>query len=217
MKQMCCLLLGKMGIMSEQQRPDINQIQSGNELRRWYWLKSELVDYCREHKIPYGGGKFELVDRIAYYLDTGEIKRQSSKKTTSKFNWAKETLTLETIITDSYKNNRNVREFMQQYLGQSFSFNMTFMNWMRDNTGKTLADAIEFWRGVEIQKSEGRFEQEIPDHNQYNQYMRDFFADNPKLTIKEARQCWDYKRQLPSDSGRHIYEPDDLASLKIQN
>ncbi|MEL6151398.1 MAG: hypothetical protein AAFR56_17360, partial [Chloroflexota bacterium] len=91
--------------MTDPQRPDINSIHTSEELRRWYWLKAELVVYCRQHSIPYSAGKFELIDRIAHYLDTGEIPRSRRKRATSTFDWAHETLTLDTVITDSYRNN----------------------------------------------------------------------------------------------------------------
>lgn len=51
-------------------------------------------------------------------------------------------------------------------------------------------------------------------HNQYNQYPHDFFEANPDLSLTDARICWDYKRSLPSDTGRHEYEKSDLVALK---
>ena len=48
----------------------------------------------------------------------------------------------------------------------------------------------------------------IPEGNQYNQYMRDFFKDNPDKTIHEARHFWQLKRSLPL--GKQMYERSDL-------
>lgn len=200
--------------MSEQQRPPIKTIKTGDEFKRWYWLKSELVAYCREHSIPYSAGKFELIDRITHYLDTGNIPKTKRKTATSDFDWANETLTLKTVITDSYKNNQNMRAFMQEHVGEGFSFKTPFMKWMKTNTGKTLADAIAFWQQLQTQENADDFESTIADHNQFNQYYRDFFKDNPDLTTRDARRCWDYKRSLPSDDGRHRYEASDLVALK---
>lgn len=199
--------------MEMEKRPNINSIQSADEFRRWYWLKEELVTYCREHKIPYSAGKFELIERIAQFMDTGKIAKPKRKRKTSSFDWATESLTLDTVITDSYKNNQNVRAFMTEHIGSQFSFNIDFMAWMKGNIGKTLADAIEQWQLLEARKTDSDFQTDIKEHNQYNQYLRDFFENNPHLTIKEARKCWDYKRALPSDTGRHIYEASDLATL----
>lgn len=44
-------------------------------------------------------------------------------------------------------------------------------------------------------KEQGQnFKSEIPDGNQYNKYIWDFFADNPNMTIKEARHFWKLKK-----------------------
>lgn len=40
-----------------------------------YWLKEELVSFCRDNGLPASGGKQELTERIAAYLDTGRIER----------------------------------------------------------------------------------------------------------------------------------------------
>ncbi|MEO1289233.1 MAG: DUF6434 domain-containing protein [Chloroflexota bacterium] len=199
--------------MAEEQRPAIEIIKTGDEFKRWYWLKEELVAYCREHKIPYSAGKFELIERIAYHMDTGEIPKPKRKKVTSKFDWHSETLTLETVITDSYKNTQNMRRFMQAQVGDGFTFKTPFMRWMKANTGKTLQDAVDYWHHFQEEQQADDFQSDIAHHNQFNQYYRDFFEDNPDLTTKEARRCWEYKRSLPMEDGRHRYEKSDLVAL----
>ena len=46
---------------------------SSETFRSFYYLKEELVAFCRENGLPTSGGKLELTERIAHYLDTGEI------------------------------------------------------------------------------------------------------------------------------------------------
>ena len=82
------------------------------------------------------------------------------------------------------------------------------MNWMKENIGLKLKDAILEWTRLEKLSRDDNFKSEIPKGNQYNQYIRDFFADNPNKTIKEARHFWMLKRDLPL--GKHIYERSDL-------
>lgn len=36
---------------------------------RWYWLKDELVLFCRGARLPTAGSKLEVADRIRNYLD----------------------------------------------------------------------------------------------------------------------------------------------------
>lgn len=195
-------------------RPDLLTIKTAEELRQWYWLKAELVAYCKALKISYVGNKAEITDRIAKVLTTGVVETTTAnkkRKASSNFNWAKETLTLETIITDSYKNGTNTRTFFQQQLGEKFKFNIAFMAWMKANSGKTLKDAVEIWQELEAQKKNKNFKSTIPSSNQYNQYMRDFFADNPDKTINDARKFWLLKRSLP---GSNKYESSDLTLEK---
>lgn len=57
--------------MSE--RPDLNKNLDSITFHSFYYLKEELVQFCRDNNLPVSGGKIELTDRIAHYLDTGEI------------------------------------------------------------------------------------------------------------------------------------------------
>lgn len=193
-------------------RPDIENCQSGDEFTNWYWLKEELVTYCRKVGLPYTGSKQEITDRVAHWIDNGEIIRPVYGKSKSKFDWHRESLTLETVITDSYRNSQNVRRFMKEHYGPNFKFNIAFMDWMKANVGKTLADAIKARR--EIEERGKAVKPAIPASNQYNRYTRDFFASNPARSVADARRCWKYKRSL---AGHNRYEESDLVALKVEN
>jgi hypothetical protein len=134
-------------------RPNIDDISSGESLKKWYWLKAELVAFCKKIGINYSGSKFEILDRIALSLDAEKVVLEEKKvKPSSKFDWSKETLTLDTLITDSYTNGLNTRTFFREYCGSKFSFNIAFMSWMKHNVGKTLRDAVEEWNRLFNQK-----------------------------------------------------------------
>jgi hypothetical protein len=189
-------------------RPKILNIKTGDELKKWYWLKSELVALAKTIGISYTGAKFEILDRIATRLDGKNVISISKQSKKSNFNWSKDLLTLDTIITDSYTNGPNTRAFFKSHCGEKFHFSIPFMNWMRENQGKKLKDAVTEWKRLEKLSKNPNFKSEIPAGNQYNKYIRDIFTDNPTMTIEEARYFWKLKRSLPL--GRHIYEPSDL-------
>lgn len=191
-------------------RPPIERVPTGAELRRWYWRKDELVAEARRRGLKTSGGKFLILDRIAHCLDTGETVFPGDVRVAprSKFDWHSEPLTPETVITDSYKNSQNVRRFFKAQLGDGFKFNIAFMEWMRRNTGKTLADACVAYR--EIRAAEKDTPATIPDHNQFNRYTRDFLEDNPNMSMSDVRRVWALKIKLPSETGRHVYERSDL-------
>ena len=72
--------------MSE--RPDLNKELDGKTFRSFYYLKEELVEFCRDNNLPVSGGKIELTDRIACFLDTGKVLEISAKrKATIKITW----------------------------------------------------------------------------------------------------------------------------------
>jgi hypothetical protein len=192
-------------------RPDIKNIETGAELRRWYWLKQELVDHCKLIKLSYTGAKFDILERIANALDNGVIesaKTLESNKPTSNFIWSKSVLSLDTVITDSYTNGPNTKAFFKLHCGDKFHFSIPFMDFMKNNCGKTLQDAINEWKRLHELSKNKDFKSEIPSGNQYNKYLRDFFNDNPTMTIAQARHFWKLKRSLPFE--KHVYEKSDL-------
>ena len=52
-------------------RPGIKNIKTGEELKRWYWLKEELTAFCKMKKLSYAGTKFDILERIANVIDKG--------------------------------------------------------------------------------------------------------------------------------------------------
>lgn len=192
------------------ERPDIARCADATTFRSWYYLKEELVAFARANGIKTTGGKFEIADRIAYFIDHGapptEVKK--TKKVTSSFDWHSERLTPETIITDSYKNTQNMRRFMQAAI-PGYKFSLPFMNWMKANIGRTLADAVLEAKRIEADKKAGKKQPDQP-HNQYNAYTRAYFAHVPGGTQKELRRLWALRRKKP---GPYVFTPNDLGLL----
>jgi hypothetical protein len=194
-------------------KPILDKNISINDFKDYYWLKEELVSFCRNTGIDCSGGKIDIYNRIITYLESGEIiKRPNIKRTniTSTFDWNNEKLSLDTFITDNYKNAENVREFFQNIIGNHFKFNVAFMDWMKVNTGKTLGDAVDKWIEIAKLKKDKNYKTEIAAQFEYNTYMRDFLKDNPDLSTKDAMNSWKIKRDKP---GTKKYEKDDLIYL----
>ena len=53
--------------------PYLDKNLDSKTFRDFYYLKEELVNFCRKNGIPVSGGKIEIADRIAYFLDTGKV------------------------------------------------------------------------------------------------------------------------------------------------
>ncbi len=63
-----------------------------------------------------------------------------------KFDWHSGKITADTLIDGTYKNTQNVRRFFKKACGDGFTFNRSFMFWMKTNTGKTMGDAAREWK-----------------------------------------------------------------------
>lgn len=197
--------------MDDGTRPPIDQIGTGAELRRWYWRKDELVPRARALGLKTTGAKFDILDRIATFLDTGAAPVETRSKAASKFDWHSADLTDDTPLTDSYRNTQNVRRYFKSRLGEGFKFNIAFMAWLKTNAGATLADACAEYRAMKVREADPDYQTEIKDHNQFNKYTRDFLKDNPDKGMADVRHFWALKSALPSETGRHVYDRSDLT------
>ena len=190
--------------MSE--RPVLDRNLDSKTFRDFYYLKEELVSFCKENGIPVSGGKIEIEDRIAYFLDTGKVPsvpRLKKKVATVS------TIRENTIIEANYVCSEKHRAFFREHIGSGFSFNVAFQKWLKTNAGKTYKEAIAAYYQILEDKKKGKTE--IDEQFEYNTYIRDFFADNKGKSLEEAIKCWKYKKQLP---GHNRYERTDLAAIE---
>ncbi len=189
--------------MSE--RPKLNKELDATTFRSFYYLKQELANFCKENRLPISGSKAELTDRIAYFLDTGNVLKSSAERKTV-VNIG--TLTEDTVIEPKIVCSKKHRAFFCERIGESFSFNVPFQKWLKANVGKTYGDAIRAYYRILEEKKQNKTE--IGGQFEYNTYIRDFFADNPGKSLHDAIVCWNYKKSLP---GHHRYEQSDLSML----
>lgn len=188
------------------ERPVLDKTLDSTTFRNFYYLKEELVDFCRKNGLPVCGGKIELTDRIAYFLDSGEIAAAAKvKKKVSRVSDICEDTKIETDFVCSERH----RAFFKAHIGSSFSFNVGFQQWLKTNEGKTYREAITAYKQILEDKKKGK--KSIDKQFEYNTYIRDFFADNQGKSLEEAIKCWKYKKQLP---GHNRYEQADLVAIE---
>ena len=119
-------------------RPDLCKEIDAKTFRSFYYLKEELVSFCRENNLPVSGGKIELTDRIAYFLDTGKVIEASSKR--------KVTINIDTI-TENIK------------IESNFVCSEKHRAFFNDNQGKSLEEAIICWKYKKGLQGHNRYEQ----------------------------------------------------------
>lgn len=186
-------------------RPELNNQLDSKTFREYYYLKEELIDFCRKNNLQTTGGKIELTDRISKFLDTGEriFKVYDSRRTK-----IIDEITLESIIGDNFVCSEKHRAFYKKEIGKSFSFNVLFQKWLKSNAGKTYKDSIEAYYKILEDKKNNKTT--IDKQFEYNTYIRDFFNDNKDKTLDDAIKCWKYKKSL---KGSNKYEKEDLKIL----
>ena len=62
-----------------------------------------------------------------------------------KFDWHCDKISDTTHIDESYKSTQNVRRYFKLRCGDHFKFDRSFMAWMKENSGKTMGDAVAEW------------------------------------------------------------------------
>lgn len=193
--------------MSE--RPELSRDISAEVFRNYYYLKEELVKFCRKYDLQTTGSKQELTDRIAYFLETGKKKRASSKRIQAE---SIGEITENTLIEANIVCSEKHRAFFKERIGKAFSFNVAFQKWLKSNAGKTYADAIQAYYAILEEKKKSKTV--IDKQFEYNTYIRDFFADNNGMSLENAIKCWKYKKSL---KGHNRYEKTDLIALENEN
>ena len=188
------------------ERPNLNKELDSKTFRSFYYLKEELVIFCRENNLPVSGGKLELTERIACFLDTGKVLETSAKRRAA-INIG--SITEDTKIEPNIVCSEKHRAFFMEKIGKSFSFNVLFQKWLKCNAGKTYGEAIDAYYQILEEKKKGKTM--IDKQFEYNTYIRDFFEDNRGKSLDEAIICWKYKKSL---QGHNRYEKADLVALE---
>lgn len=190
--------------MSE--RPTLNKQLDSNLFLDFYYLKEELVVFCRANDLPISGGKVDITNRIVHFLNTGEVLKMTKTK---KRNVVMTNITLDSEIEKDFVCSEVHRAFFKEQLGNTFSFNVVFQNWLKSNQGKNYSDALMAYHQILEDKKKGKTK--IDKQFEYNTYIRDFFADNQGNSLEEAIKCWKYKKEL---QGHNRYEKSDLIALE---
>ena len=189
------------------ERPLLAKNLDSRIFKEYYYLKEELEDFCRKNKLSTTGGKIEITNRIAYFLETGKHLTILSVK---KKPVVLEKIFIDTKIESDFVCSQKHRTFFKEQIGHSFSFNVAFQNWLKSNTGKTYKEAISAYYQILEDKKTGKTK--IDKQFEYNTYIRDFFADNQGKSLEDAIKCWKYKKQLP---GHNRYEEADLIAIDV--
>lgn len=185
-------------------RPELKKDLHVEDFRNFYWLKEELQSFCRENGMSASGSKLEITERIAVFLETGEITKPMKKRKTSSKEALLTNLSLDTVITEHHRCSQMVRAFFKSHIPK-FHFSTYIQNYFKENVGKTYRDVVDVWYEEEERKKDPSYKKDIAPQFEYNRFMRDFFADpkNKGKNRKDAIAAWNQIKKLP---GSNKYE-----------
>ncbi|MCQ2071428.1 MAG: SAP domain-containing protein [archaeon] len=181
-------------------KPPLDVSMDPDVFLSYYWLKEELVGFCRRNGLSVSGSKAEVTERIHRFFSTGEVVAPSVRKTGRRDG----PIAMDVEIGDRFVCTEERRVFFEQHIGKGFRFNVPFQRWLRSHPRSTYAEAIAAY-------SEVHGDGTIGPQFEYQTYTGDFFADNPGRSLEEATVCWRYRRSL---QGTHRYQREDLAALE---
>lgn len=182
-------------------RPNLTIDISVENFKDFYWLKEELQSFCRENGISASGSKIEISDRIEIFLRTGEIKKTIGKSKVNRKVEPQVDLSLDTVITENHRCSQNVRAFFKTVIPK-FHFSTYIQNYFKNNVGKTYRDVVDAWYEEEERKKDPSYKKNIAPQFEYNQFIRDFFADpkNRGKSRQEAIEAWNEIKKLPGSN-----------------
>jgi hypothetical protein len=178
-------------------KPSLQKGLNVQDFYSYYWLKEELQTFCRENGMSISGSKIEIVDRIATFLQTGEIKKPLRKRKSPSKESISTDLSLDTVITENHRCSQAVRAFFKSEIPK-FHFSTYIQNYFKENVGKTYRDVVNAWYEEEKRKKAPSYKKEIGPQFEYNQFIRDYFADpkNKGKSQEDAIKAWNTIKKL---------------------
>jgi len=189
------------------EKPDLSIKLEADIFKKYYWLKEELYIFCKENNLSASGSKEELTERIYHFLKDGTILKLKKKMKSRSITMP---ISLQSIIPENVKCDENLRSFFKEHISENFRFTVPFMNFLKENHGISLEEAIYMWHDLGYKKKAEK-NKIIGKQFEYNTYFKDFFDDNPDLTREDAIKCWNYKKTLPE---ARKYNKKDLDVLR---
>ena len=162
-----------------------------DNLKSRYWLKLELMVFCKKNDLSTVGSKHDLEQRIEVFLASGDKRRPASSKKKGKRD-SHEPITCSTLVVN-YKNDAATRLFFVKNIGQHFRFDAYLRQFTNQNNitkHLTYGDLVNGWLAEEARRKDPEYQSDIAKQFEYNQFMRDFFANEKDKSRSDAIEAW---------------------------
>ena len=183
--------------MSNNNRPDFDDIKNYEEFSKYYWYRDELIKICRDLGLKSPSGKIELNKIIEAYF-AGERILPEKKHGKRKRSVVTE-LTLDTgLIACGFTFGNRFRDFFSKQTGEEhFKFNVDMVATVKAVKGNgdesfTLGDLLDLYYG---KKTYAMYDKSAL---QWNRFVKDFCADDATKVygerLKAAAKLWSIVR-----------------------
>ena len=183
--------------MSNNNRPDFDDIKNYEEFSKYYWYHDELIKICRDHGLKSPSGKIELNKIIEAYFAGERILPE--KKHGKRKRSVVTDLTLDTgLIACGFTFGNRFRDFFSKQTGEEhFKFNVDMVatvKAVKENGDEsfTIGDLLDLYYG---KKTYAMYDKSAL---QWNRFVKDFCADDATKVygerLKVATKLWSIVR-----------------------
>jgi SAP domain-containing new25/Domain of unknown function (DUF6434) len=170
-------------------RPNLHAPLSPTEFDAWYWLKDELLAFCRSHDLTTSGSKPEVAARVRAFLAGTAAPKPTAR--VARRGVMPVTFSLRTKIGAGWRCTPTLGAFLRSQCGPQFRFNAAVREFIHGGVGRTLKEAVDCYRAS---VAPGVAKRALPAQLEYNRHMQQFFATNPGATRADALASWWVKR-----------------------
>lgn len=181
-----------------EKKPKLTRSIDLDTFKSHYWLKIELIDFCKDNALSTAGSKQEITHRIEVFITTGsKIKPAPNNSTYHRDSL--QPITCDTPVVN-YKNDAATRRFFVEHIGQHFRFDAYLRQFTNKNNitkNLTYGDLVNGWLAEESKRNTPHYKSTIAKQFEYNQFTRDFFANEKGKSRTDAIKAWKVLKDLP--------------------
>lgn len=181
-------------------------------LKNHYWLKAELLKFCKAIGLSTVGSKQELIKRIEAFVTTGCKIQPKVNKSASRDSY--KPIKVDTLVKD-YNNDVATRKFFVTHVGKRFHFNAYLRQFTDKNnitSGLTYGDLVAGWLDMESKRENPQHKTSIDNQFEYNQFVRDFYANEQGKSHADMVKAWGIVKTISGERTYAHYQ----SALKIE-
>jgi hypothetical protein len=175
------------------------------EFRAYYWMKADLVRFARQLGLPTHGHKPELSARIERRLQGRAALTESALEPSNAQRDSDRPLRRDTPVV-RYMSDAKTRAFFESQIGSGFHFTYRLNQYRLAHRTLTYGDLVDEWIAERGRRWNASYKAEIAHHGKYNQFVRDYFADevNRGKSLRDAAAAWN---EIKTRKGDPRYRP----------